>query len=420
MSTAVSLSSLVDVVPAPAPNLPSSTDEQHMLMLYVHVPFCHSKCTFCDWVQAIPTKDLLRKPEDSVRKNYIRALVTEIETRGAQLRAAGQVPYVVYWGGGTASSLDNAEAEAIWGALDSAFDLSTVAEATIECSPDTVDKAKLEFFRGLGFNRVSSGVQSFDDARLRRLGRRHTAGEADRIVHHAREAGFDEVSIDIMSGFPDQELDELRATVEKAVSLPLTHLSLYSFRPTPGTFMRRKLAGTEKRAYLRKQQALFTEARRMIIDAGLPEYASGYFGRVSPFAAMYFQLRADTAGFGSGAISLVDRQFLSHAKGKLHAYIQDPLAYDIDVPAGQDRVLVSFLQAGLAMFDGVLREEWRVSTGTDLDEVLTRPSIAPLADFLRGRGLIEDERGIRLDPRLAGLTLIELAFEMAMSQPESA
>ncbi len=420
MSTAVSLSSLVDAVPVAAPHLPSSTDERHMLMLYVHVPFCHSKCTFCDWVQAIPTKDLLRKPEDSVRQNYIKALVREIETRGAELRAAGQVPYVVYWGGGTASSLDNAEAEAVWGALDSAFDLSTVAEATIECSPDTVDKAKLEFFRGLGFNRVSSGVQSFDDARLRRLGRRHTAGQADRIVHAAREAGFDEVSIDIMSGFPDQELDELRATVEQAVSLPLTHLSLYSFRPTPGTFMRRKLEGTEKRSYLRKQQALFTEARRMIIDSGLPEYASGYFGKVSPFAAMYFQLRADTAGFGSGAISLVDRQFLSHAKGKLHAYIKDPLAYDIAVPAGQDRVLVSFLQAGLAMFDGVLREEWRVSTGTDLDEVLTRPSIAPLAEFLRGRGLIEDERGIRIDPRLAGLTLIELAFEMAMSQPESA
>lgn len=419
MSTAVSLPSTTRPAVAPVPDLPSSTDEQHMLMLYVHVPFCHSKCTFCDWVQAIPTKDLLRKPEDSVRQNYIKALCAEIETRGAALRASGQIPYVIYWGGGTASSLDNAEAEAVWGALDSAFDLSTVAEATIECSPDTVDQAKLEFFRGLGFNRVSSGVQSFDDNRLRRLGRRHNADQADRIVYAAREAGFDEVSIDIMSGFPDQESDELRDTVEKALSLPLTHLSLYSFRPTPGTFMRKKLAGTEKRAYLRKQQRLFTEARQMINEAGLTEYASGYFGRVSPFAAMYFQLRADTAGFGSGAISLVDRQFQSHAKGKLHGYIKDPLGFDIDVPAGQDRVLVSFLQAGLAMFDGVLREEWRVSTGTDLDEVLTRPSIAPLAEFLRTRGLIEDARGIRLDPRLAGLTLIELAFEMAMSQPES-
>jgi coproporphyrinogen III oxidase-like Fe-S oxidoreductase len=404
-----------DAADAALSALPSSTDERHLQMLYVHVPFCHSKCTFCDWVQAIPTRDLLRKPEDSVRRNYIRALCAEIEARGAELSGR---PYVVYWGGGTASSLDRDESTRVMAALRSAFDLDGVAEATIECSPDTVDRSKLEFFRELGFTRVSSGVQSFSDERLRRLGRRHTADQAGRIVHAAREAGFDEVSIDIMSGFPDQELDELRDTVEQALALPLTHLSLYSFRPTPGTFMRKKMQGDEKRTSLRRQQILFTEARRMIDDGGLAEYASGYFGKVSPFAAMYFQCRADTIGFGSGAISLVDKRFLAHSKGKLHQYIEDPLRFDIAVPAGQDRVLVSFLQAGLAMFDGILREEWRVSTGTDLDEVLTRPAISPLAEFLRGRGLVEDERGIRLDQKVAGLTLIELSVEMAMSQPE--
>jgi coproporphyrinogen III oxidase-like Fe-S oxidoreductase len=399
-------------------DLPSSTEQRRVLMIYVHVPFCHSKCTFCDWVQAIPTKDLLRKPDDSVRRRYIEALCREIEARGAELADRDNLSYVVYWGGGTASSLDRDETVAVYSALDRAFDLGTVAEATIECSPDTVDADKLRFYRDLGFNRVSSGVQSFDDDRLRRLGRRHSAEQAERIVHNALAAGFDQVSIDIMSGFPDQEPAELMATVDRAIRLPLTHLSLYSFRPTPGTFLRRKLDVGEKRDYLRRQQLLFTQARTAINDAGLAEYASGYFGRVSPFAAMYFQLRADTVGFGSGAVSLVDQRFLSHQKGRLHQYVADPLAFDISVPAGQDRVLVSFLQAGLAMFDGILREEWRVSTGTDLDEVLTRPNIAPLADLLRRRGLTEDERGIRLSSRTAGLTLIELAFEMAMSQPE--
>ena len=402
----------------PLPELPSSTPEQRMLMIYVHVPFCHSKCSFCDWVQAIPTKDLLRKPGDSVRERYVSALCHEIAVRGAALSADGHLPYVVYWGGGTASSLDEGEAERVMGALNDAFDLSTVAESTIECSPDTVDEAKLRFYRRLGFNRVSSGVQSFDDDRLRRLGRRHSAEQASRIVYAAREAGFDEVSIDIMSGFPDQDADEMRRTVDAAVALPLSHLSLYSFRPTPGTFLRRKLDVPERKDYLRRQQLLFTDARRRITDAGLAEYANGYFGKVSPFAAMYFQLRADTAGFGSGAISLVNQRFESHQKGLLHRYAADPLAFDIDVPAGQDRVLISFLQAGLAMFDGILRTEWQISTGTDLDEVLRRPAIAPLAQFLRGRGLTEDGRGIRLDRRRAGLTLIELAFEMAMSQPE--
>jgi coproporphyrinogen III oxidase-like Fe-S oxidoreductase len=399
-------------------DLPSSTEGHRVLMIYVHVPFCHSKCTFCDWVQAIPTKDLLRKPGDSVRQDYIGALCTEITERGARHRAAGDLPYVVYWGGGTASSLDQNEASAVMSALRGAFDLDQVAEMTIECSPDTVDADKLRFFRELGFNRVSSGVQSFDNDRLRRLGRRHSAEQAERIVYNALDAGFEEVSIDIMSGFPDQELEELQQTVDRALRLPLTHLSLYSFRPTPGTSMRRRMNIEEKSEYLRRQQILFSYARRMVNESGLTEYASGYFGKVSPFAAMYFQLRADTIGLGSGAISLVDRQFQSHKKGLLHQYITNPLAFDIDVPAAQDRVLVSFLQAGLAMFDGVLRSEWRIATGTELDDVLTRPAIAPLADLLRGRGLVEDQRGIRLDSRTAGLTLIELAFEMAMSQPE--
>ncbi|MFI5931967.1 coproporphyrinogen-III oxidase family protein [Actinoplanes sp. NPDC051494] len=400
------------------PQLPSSTADQRVLMLYVHVPFCHSRCTFCDWVQAVPNKDLLRKPGDSVRQNYIAALCREIEARGAQLTGPGTMPYVVYWGGGTASSLDEDEATRVMTALRDAFDLGTVAEATIECSPDTVDERKLEFFRGLGFNRVSSGVQSFDDDRLKRLGRRHNAAQAIRIAHAARAAGFDDVSIDIMSGFPDQSSDELRRTIDQALELPINHLSLYSFRPTPGTFMRRKMDRDEKSAYVRDQKHLFTEARRQITAGGLSEYASGYFGKVSPFAAMYFQLRADTVGLGSGAISLVNQEFLSHRKGQLHGYVQDPTGFDIAVPAGSDRVLISFLQAGLAMFDGILRDEWLVATGTELDEVLTRPAIAPLVDFLRGRGLISDERGIRLPVRNVGVTLIELAFEMAMSQPE--
>ena len=401
-------------------DLPSSTEDERVLMVYVHVPFCHSKCSFCDWVQAIPTKDLLRRPDDSVRRRYIEALCAEIAARGAGHRAAGDRPYVVYWGGGTASSLDRDEATAVMTALRDAFDLDQAAEITIECSPDTVDADKLRFFRELGFNRVSSGVQSFDDDRLRRLGRRHTAEQAERIMYDALDAGFEEVSIDIMSGFPDQGAEELRQTVERAMRLPLTHLSLYSFRPTPGTSMRRRMNVDEKREYLRRQQILFTHARRMIGDRGLDEYASGYFGKISPFAAMYFQLRADTVGLGSGAISLVRQRFRSHQKGLLHQYVADPLAFDIDVPAAQDRVLVSFLQAGLAMFDGILRSEWRIATGTDLAEVLTRPTIAPLAALLRARGLVEDERGIRLDSRTAGLTLIELAFEMAMSQPELA
>jgi coproporphyrinogen III oxidase-like Fe-S oxidoreductase len=394
------------------------------LMLYVHVPFCKSRCTFCDWVQGIATRDLLMGPAEPMRQRYVAALCREIRTRGEQLTSSGTVyvPQVVYWGGGTASSLDEREAESVMAALHDAFDLHDVREATIECSPDSVGEAKLRFFRSLGFNRMSSGVQSFVDDRLRRLGRRHTADEARQVVTDARAVGFDDVSIDIMSGFPDQDDEEVVYTTIEALKLPLSHISLYSYRPTDGTSMRTRLdrrtpdaSRAATTAYLNSQQRQFAASRGMIAAAGLEEYASGYFGKVSPFAAMTFQLSADMVGFGSGAASLVDKQFLVHQKGLLHQYIDNPLTFDIYGPASNDRTMLQYLQIGLSMFDGILRDEWATATGVSLDECLARPPIAPLAEFLRRRGLVEDERGIRLRPQTAYRTLIELAFELALA-----
>jgi oxygen-independent coproporphyrinogen-3 oxidase len=394
------------------------------LMIYVHVPFCSSRCTFCDWVEGIPIKDLLRKPEDSVRAQYITALCREIEHWGDRLSGGGHAPCTLFWGGGTASSLTESEATAVMSALRDSFDLDGLAEATIECSPDSLPPGKLEFFRSLGFDRMTSGVQSFVDERLRRLGRQHTADEARAVVMRAREAGFSDVSIDIMSGFPDQTPEEIAYTTSEALKLPVNQLALYSFRPTQGTAMRLGMERSQSdaehrdtRAYLRSQQMLFGAARQMIRNSGMQEYASGYFGDVSPFSARTFQLTAEVIGFGSGAVSLLDQRFRSHLKGLLHAYIADPLQCELSMPADNDRVLLQLMQIGLSMFDGVLRVEWERATGASLEEVLTRPPIAPLIEFLRRRGLVEDERGIRLPERQAYRTLIELALEMALAEP---
>jgi len=209
----------------------SSTPDTRLLMLYVHVPFCLSKCHFCDWVARIPKRDLLRRPGDPVRLSYIDALCQEIKVRGNELSRAGCVPTVLYWGGGTASALSASEIAAVAGAIGDAFDLRSIRESTIECSPDTVSPEKLELFRRLGFTRFSSGVQSLDDARLRMLGRRHTAEQARSVVGWARDAGFEDINIDLMCGFPEQPLTEVEDMVAEAVEFPITHLSIYPSGP---------------------------------------------------------------------------------------------------------------------------------------------------------------------------------------------
>ncbi|HEU4711121.1 MAG TPA: coproporphyrinogen-III oxidase family protein [Pyrinomonadaceae bacterium] len=385
-------------------------DDRRLLMLYVNIPFCRSKCVFCDYVQPIPVADLLLTAQDATRQRYIRALCEEIRDAGKALK--GKLPYVVYWGGGTASILEHNEIKAVMQALNESFDLSSVAEASIECSPDTIDPEKLDLFRSLGFDRFSTGVQSFDDERLRTLGRRHTAEEGRRAVQWARAAGFDNVNIDIMCGFPDETLDEVRHTVSEALNVKPDHLSLYSFRPTPGTTLRGSIDRDNKDLYLANQKISFNQGRKMITSAGYAEYASGYFGRPSLFAVMYFQMTAELIGFGSGAMSLFDGHFRTHTKGKLEEYIEQPTRYDVELPAAADPVVISSLRAGLSYFDGVLRDQWRDSTGTELDDVLTRPSVAPLIEYLRGRGLEEDRRGMRLPPDQVGNILIDMNFRL--------
>jgi coproporphyrinogen III oxidase-like Fe-S oxidoreductase len=396
--------------------MPSSTASRRLLTVYLHIPFCRSKCHFCDWVQPIPKADLLLKAEDTPRQRYVEALCREIRARGPELTAAGYVPYVMYWGGGTASILEPHESDAIFTALRESFDLGTVVESTIECSPDTVDARKLRFLRELGFNRFSSGVQSLDDDRLRQIGRLHRAEDARRVVRWARAAGFEDINIDLMCGFPGEPLDEVERTVSDALELPLTHLSVYPFRPTAGTVLRRQVDRDDKDLYLARQKAAFARAAALVAAAGLPEYASGYFGAPAYNVVMPFQLRGDTAGFGSGAVSLLGGRFRSHSKGRLADYVADPVSYDIDVPASSDPVVISYLRSGLSVFDGILRPEWEFATGVPLEEVLSRPVIASVIGYLRRFGLVEDERGIRLPPQRAGRALIEFSFRMALAE----
>lgn len=196
------------------------------LGIYIHVPFCRSKCQYCDFY-SIPTKD--EKTYDA----YINAVCAHIKEAG-ELAPAYRVD-TVYFGGGTPSFLGSDGLATILTAIRRSFDVAHDAEITFEANPDSVSDKLLRRLRSEGFNRVSLGIQTDDDALLERLGRPHNYAQASAAVQRIRRIGFDNVSVDLMYGLPGQTLDAWAETLQHVLQLRPDHISCYGLKVEPGT-----------------------------------------------------------------------------------------------------------------------------------------------------------------------------------------
>ncbi len=193
--------------------------------LYVHIPFCQTKCPYCDFNTYARIEDLI--------PGYVDALQTEISLWGALLHHPPLE--TVFFGGGTPSYLPADRIVAILEAIREAFSVSVDAEISLEANPGDLTPAKLSALRRVGVNRLSIGVQSLDDKLLETLGRRHSAADARGSYHAAVDAGFDNVSIDLMYGLPYQTLSGWRDTLDGIISLGPPHVSMYCLTLEQGT-----------------------------------------------------------------------------------------------------------------------------------------------------------------------------------------
>ncbi|MBL0174932.1 MAG: radical SAM family heme chaperone HemW [Ignavibacteria bacterium] len=193
--------------------------------LYVHVPFCETKCVYCDFYSV---EGMDREAA------FLTRCVEEIDRRGDALQAK-ETFTSVFFGGGTPSLLRAEQLGALLSALRRNFTVAEDAETTVECNPGTVTRGKLEDYRALGVNRLSFGVQSFHDDDLRFLSRIHTAREAEDGIALAREAGFENVNLDLMFSLPGQTPARWLHNLERARALGTTHLSCYSLTVEKGT-----------------------------------------------------------------------------------------------------------------------------------------------------------------------------------------
>lgn len=185
------------------------------IALYVHIPFCRRKCGYCSFVSY--------QSRQADIPLYLKALKAEITQRANRAAISS-----VFFGGGTPSLLSAGQIGDILATIRSLFAVDKAAEITIEANPGTVDEAWLTAIRGLGVNRLSLGVQSLNDRDLALLGRIHTAEQARQAVKFARNAGFDNLNLDLIYGLPGQTLSDWQDTLEKAIALAPRHLSAYA------------------------------------------------------------------------------------------------------------------------------------------------------------------------------------------------
>ena len=191
--------------------------------LYVHIPFCSSRCSYCDFATGLYQSELAER--------YVRALIAEIRTS----RYRGALVDTIYFGGGTPSLLSPAQLDRILASLHDSFAIDATAEITLEINPGSATLERLTAFRTLGINRASFGAQTFDDAELAKLGRSHSATDTLRTFADLQSAGFTNTSFDLIAGLPGQTLDRWQSNIKQALDLRPEHLSFYLLEIHSGT-----------------------------------------------------------------------------------------------------------------------------------------------------------------------------------------
>ena len=283
--------------------------------IYIHVPFCRSRCSYCDFATGAY--------EGALAESYVRALAREIEAFG---RVEGRAEVdTVYFGGGTPSLLTPEQVSCVLEAVSRRFDVDARAEVTLEMNPGTVTLEHLRELRAAGVNRASFGAQTFDDRELKRLGRTHTSNDTRRTLEDLRAAGFDNLSFDLIAGLPQQTLEAWERNLEEALTLRPEHLSLYLLEVHEGTPL---AAQIREGRYREPDPDLAAEMYRLMVERtrerGYEQYEISNFcvaGRESRHNVKYWT-GAPYFGFGCSAHSFDGRQTRWSNERDASAYVK--------------------------------------------------------------------------------------------------
>ncbi len=386
---------------------PGSGENGRGIALYLHIPFCLSKCPYCDF----NTYEGIEPQIDG----YVAALAREIGLWGDLL----QRPHItsVYFGGGTPSYIPPGSIDSTMAAIRESFDVLPDAEISMEANPGDITAARVERWRSSGINRMSIGVQSFDDGLLASLGRRHSSEQAAEAARVAKSYGFENFSLDLMFGLPGQTLDQWRLSLERCIELGPRHVSLYGLSLEPGTPMEAEVRfGRTPLPDPDLGADMYTLAEDRFAAEGFDHYEISNWakpGFQSVHNLAYWRL-TPFLGLGAGAHShLAGHRFSNIRSPRGYAQrLEPPAAVDevhahpaeamralgvVDQiePASRSSAMADAMMMGMRLAEGVTHAEFEERFGVPLagafGDVIREMSTAGL--------VVHDDDGIRLTRR---------------------
>jgi oxygen-independent coproporphyrinogen-3 oxidase len=377
----------------------SRADANDAFGVYIHWPFCLSKCPYCDF-----NSHVRHAPIDEAR--YVRAFTSEIEAMAA--RAPGREVSSIFFGGGTPSLMQPQTIGGILDAIGKHWSTSPTVEVTLEANPTSVDATRFHGYRAAGVNRVSLGVQALDDASLKMLGRLHTAREALDAVAIARSA-FDRYSFDLIYARPDQTPREWTDELTYAISEAAEHLSLYQLTIEEGTpFFGLHAAGKLKTPDEATARILYDVTQEVCAKHGLPAYEISNHARPGAECRhnLVYWRGQEYAGIGPGAHGRLDISGIRHAL----ATEKRPEAWLMRVEANGHGIVIDdllnreeradeFLLMGLRLAEGIDPRRYAALSGRELD--------AGRITVLREEGAITVDPSGRLRVTQAGFPLLD-------------
>ena len=376
------------------------------LALYIHIPFCETKCPYCDFNTYASIEQLI--------PDYVEALAEELRLWGAALDS----PRIqsIFFGGGTPSYVPPEDIGRLLDTARSGFVVTEEAEITLESNPGDVTEERLATWRESGINRLSIGVQSLDDGLLRLLGRRHSAEEAAEAFRHAQAAGFDNINLDLMYGLPHQSLEQWRQTLEQTLVLHPEHLSLYCLTLEEGTPLEARVRqGVLPTPDSDLAADMYELAEGMTAQEGYQQYEISNWalpGRACGHNLTYWR-NQPYLGVGPGAHSSLDGHRFANLRSprqyiqRVHRWAESAIASD-GLQAAVECRLVEMVEAidgrlemgetmmlGLRLTEGVAASDFQARFGVEL-----RDTFGPPIGELEGAGLLQWRDGsLVLTPR---------------------
>ncbi|MFQ5581800.1 MAG: radical SAM family heme chaperone HemW [Mariprofundaceae bacterium] len=346
------------------------------LHLYVHIPFCAHKCHYCDFNSHVRNTPPW--------KNYQDALLAELDYWAAQPQFQQRTLTTVFFGGGTPSLAPPALIAAVLDKAVSVFAVETNAEITLEANPGTVDEEHFSGYKAAGVNRLSIGVQSFDDTELKWLERIHNSAEAIHAYEIARKTGFDNVNLDLMYALPDQPLQHWQQRLDTAIRLDPEHLSCYQLTIEPHT---RLAADHAASPYLLPDQevalAFFTATRELLGNHSYAAYEVSNFARAGKHCRHNdgYWLYHDYLGIGAGASGKWDTpdggiyRYSNNRSPEtyIHKAVTDGTAIHSNENLDTQRAAAEAVWLGLRRIDGISRENFTRRFGADVWPMFESP-----------------------------------------------